>query len=49
VAAWDLPAPPGGAKARPVGLALSGQEFLYVSDCVGNIVYRLPLASLTGP
>jgi predicted membrane-bound mannosyltransferase/sugar lactone lactonase YvrE len=49
VAAWDLPALPGGEKARPVGLALSGQEFLYVSDCVGNIVYRLPLASLVGP
>jgi uncharacterized protein (TIGR03663 family) len=49
VAAWDLPALPGGEKPRPVGLALSGQEFLYVSDCVGNIVYRLPLASLVGP
>ena len=49
VAAWELPAPPGGVKARPVGLALSAQGFLYVSDCVGNVVYRLPLASLTGP
>ena len=49
VAAWDLPASPSGEKARPVGLALSGQEFLYVSDCVGNIVYRLPLASLVSP
>ncbi len=49
VAAWELPTPPDGGKARPVGLALSGEEFLYVSDCVGNVVYRLALADLTGP
>jgi predicted membrane-bound mannosyltransferase/DNA-binding beta-propeller fold protein YncE len=49
VAAWDLPTPSSDVKARPIGLALSGQEFLYVSDCAGNVVYRLALADLAGP
>ena len=49
VVAWELPAASSGAKGRPVGMALDGQGFLYVADCAGNEVYRLPVASLTGP
>jgi DNA-binding beta-propeller fold protein YncE len=49
VVAWELPAAQGGVKARPLGMALDGQGFLYVADCVGNVVYRLPVTALTGP
>ncbi len=46
-AAWELPAEQG-ISARPVGMALDGKGFLYVVDCNGNKVYRLPVSSLTG-
>ncbi len=49
VAAWDLPALPDGSKARPIGVVVSGQGFLFVSDCWGNKIYRLPLTDLVGP
>ncbi len=46
-AAWELPAVQG-VSGRPVGIALDGKGFLYVADCNGNRVYRLPVSSLTG-
>jgi uncharacterized protein (TIGR03663 family) len=49
VAAWTLPAVSNDVNGRPVGMALDSQGFLYVVDCAGNVVYRLPVASLTGP
>jgi uncharacterized protein (TIGR03663 family) len=49
VGAWDLPPPADGGKARPVGLALNAQGFLFVSDCTGNRVYRLSLTDLAAP
>jgi sugar lactone lactonase YvrE len=47
--AWELPAASTGAKGRPVGMAMDAGALLYVADCAGNQVYRLPVASLTGP
>ncbi len=47
-ASWDLPSTQG-VSARPVGMTLDGNGSLYVADCNGNVVYRLPVSSLTGP
>jgi DNA-binding beta-propeller fold protein YncE len=49
VAAWELPEAASSVKGRPVGLALDAQGSLYIADCAANVVYRLPVASLTGP
>ena len=49
VVVWELPAGTSGVKGRPVGLALDEQGFLYIADCAANVVYRLPVAGLTGP
>jgi DNA-binding beta-propeller fold protein YncE len=45
---WDLPSVEG-VSGRPVGMTLDGTGMLYVADCSGNVVYRLPVSSLTGP
>ncbi|MGA2285235.1 MAG: flippase activity-associated protein Agl23 [Dehalococcoidia bacterium] len=47
-ASWTLPSVEGVA-GRPVGMALDRNGSLYVADCNGNVVYRLPVSSLTGP
>jgi predicted membrane-bound mannosyltransferase/DNA-binding beta-propeller fold protein YncE len=49
VAAWELPNASNGTKARPVGMALDSQGFLYVADITGNRIFKLPVAGLTGP
>ncbi|MBE3047052.1 NHL repeat-containing protein [Candidatus Bathyarchaeota archaeon] len=47
LAIWELPTTVNGVKGRPVGMSVDAKNnFLYVADCVGNTVYRIPLASL---
>ncbi|HUS81951.1 MAG TPA: NHL repeat-containing protein, partial [Dehalococcoidia bacterium] len=48
VVAWELPAAES-ARGRPVGMTLDGQGFLYIADCAGNVIYRLPVAKLASP
>jgi DNA-binding beta-propeller fold protein YncE len=49
VVAWELPPTADGGKARPVGLAVGPGDVLFIADCAGNKVYRLPVSALVAP
>jgi streptogramin lyase len=45
---WQLPELPGGIAGRPVGIVVSSQGDVYVSDAAGNEVRRLPISTIMG-
>lgn len=49
IVAWELPAKEGGARPRPVGLAVGPGDILYVADCAVHRVLSLPIPSLVAP
>jgi uncharacterized protein (TIGR03663 family) len=49
VVGWQVPAQTDVPAGRPVGVIVDGLGSVIVSDCVGNRIYRMPLASLVAP